>query len=33
LTAEEITALASYFAQQPKQTPHALPHQSFLGAQ
>jgi cytochrome subunit of sulfide dehydrogenase len=33
LTTEEITALASYFAQQPRQTLHALPHQSFLGAQ
>lgn len=33
LTTEEITALAAYFAQQPRQTPHSLPHQSFLGAQ
>ena len=33
LTSEEITALAAYFAQQPRQTPQPLPHQSFLGAQ
>lgn len=33
LTTEEINALASYFAQQPRKTPPALPHQSFLGAQ
>jgi len=33
LTTAEITALANYFAQQPRQTPHALPHQSFKGAQ
>lgn len=33
LTTEEITALAAYFAQQPRQTPLPLPHQSFLGAQ
>ena len=33
LTSAEITALASYFAQQPRQTPQALPHQSFQGAQ
>lgn len=33
LTKDEINALASYFAQQPRETPPALPHQSFLGAQ
>jgi len=33
LTTAEISALATYFAQQPRQTPYALPHQSFLGAQ
>ena len=33
LTTEEIAALAGYFAQQPRQTPHPLPHQSFLGGQ
>lgn len=33
LTTEEISALAAYFAQQPRQTPPALPHQSFLGRQ
>jgi cytochrome subunit of sulfide dehydrogenase len=33
LTTEEITALAAYFAQQPRQTPPPLPQQSFLGAQ
>jgi len=33
LTSAEIMALASYFAQQPRQTPQALPRQSFKGAQ
>lgn len=33
LTTEEITALASYFAQQPRHTPVAAPQQSFKGAQ
>lgn len=33
LTTEEITALAAYFAQQPRLMPKPLRHQSFLGAQ
>lgn len=33
LSNEEITALATYFAQQPRKAQPALPHQSFLGAQ
>lgn len=33
LTTEEIAALATYFAQQTRQTPPALPYQSFLGRQ
>lgn len=33
LTTEEITALASYFAQQPRKTAVAAPQQSFKGAQ
>lgn len=33
LTTEEIADLATYFAQQPRQTPPALPKQSFLGRQ
>lgn len=33
LTDEEITALASYFASQPRQTPIVAPKQSFKGAQ
>jgi len=33
LTDEEITALASYFASQPRQTPTVAPKQSFKGAQ
>ncbi len=33
LTDEEIVALASYFAAQPRQTPLAAPHQVFQGAQ
>ena len=30
---EEITALANYFALQPRHTPTVAPHQSFKGAQ
>ncbi len=33
LTDDEITALAAYFATQPRQTPVLAPQQSFLGAQ
>ena len=33
LTSDEITALAAYFASQPRRTPTALPHQAFQGAQ
>lgn len=33
LTTEEITALASYFAQQPRKAADAAPQQSFKGAQ
>lgn len=33
LTDEEITALATYFAAQPRQTPAAAPRQTFQGAQ
>ena len=33
LTTEEITALAGYFAQQPRKTAVAAPQQSFKGAQ
>lgn len=33
LTMDEVTALAAYFAQQPRQTPQHAPHQSFRGAQ
>lgn len=33
LTSEEIAALATYFAAQPRRTPPALPHQTFQGAQ
>jgi cytochrome subunit of sulfide dehydrogenase len=33
LTDEEITALAGYFAKQPRQTPTVAPKQSFEGAQ
>ena len=33
LTDEEITALASYFASQPRQAPTVAPKQSFKGAQ
>ncbi|MDP8566849.1 c-type cytochrome [Methylophilus aquaticus] len=33
LTNDEISALASYFAAQPRRTPTPLPHQTFQGAQ
>ena len=33
LTSDEITALAAYFASQPRLAPTALPHQAFQGAQ
>lgn len=33
LTTDEITALATYFAQQPRRTAPALPQQAYKGAQ